>query len=212
MPLSSPGTPFSFALPPAVSLSSDPPSFNTVFYITYKLGNPTEHGEKMSVKTEEVTKRVMDLVIDGAGLWVGRKVSEFLKPYTKRTLREYNDAVIKIGLSFIDVVLPKIKEVPYVRFWLQLWGRDGVSDVLKVVVDKATDCWATDPNTIHCVNFDALPDAVYIDGTKKARDTDYTVSGAPEDFDILLKTALTSGAHDLVVAGLRKSFSGKIYV
>jgi hypothetical protein len=183
-----------------------------VFYITYKLGNPTGLGEKMSVKTEEVTKRIVDLVIDGFGLWVGRKIPELAKPYTKKTLREYNDAVIKIGLSFIDVVLPKIREVPYVRFWLQLWGRDGVSDVLKVVVDKATDCWATDPNTIHCVNFDAVPDAVYIDGAKKAEDTDYTVSGTPEEFDILLKTALTSGTHDLVVAGLRKSFSGKIHV
>ena len=166
----------------------------------------------MSAKTEEITKRIMDLVIDGAGLWVGRKVPEFLKPYTKKTLREYNDAVIKIGLSFVDAVLPKIREVPYLRFWLQLWGRDGVSDVLKVVVDKATDCWATDPNTIHCVNFDALPDAVYIDGVKITADRDYTISGAPEEFDILLKTALTSGAHDLVVVGLRKSFSGKIHV
>jgi hypothetical protein len=112
----------------------------------------------------------------------------------------------------IDLVFPKIKEVPYLGDWLALWGRQGVEDVLVAVIDKPPFCYASDANTIICYNLDTTDPIVIIDGVKKEKDTDYTISGTAEELTINLKTALTSGAHDLVVAGLRVSFAGKIYV
>ena len=166
----------------------------------------------MAIRIEDITKRLLDEAVDGIGLFLGRKAVEYAKPYTKKTLREWNDAVIKIGISLVDFVVPQVRQVPYLGDWLTLWGRDGVSDVLKVLVDKPADCWAVDANTIRCINFDVLPKYVAIDGVEKAKDTDYAVSGTPDEFDINLVSALTAGAHDLVVTGLRKSFSGKIHV
>jgi len=162
----------------------------------------------MAIRVEDLTRRLLDEAVDGVGLFIGRKAVEFAKPYTKKALREWNDAVLKIGISLLDFVIPQIRGIPYLGDWITLWGRDGVSDVLKVMVDKATDCWGMDANTIHCVNFDDLPRHVAIDGSL----VDYTISGTPDDFDIHLRTALTAGTHDLVVATNKKAFSGKIYV
>jgi hypothetical protein len=41
---------------------------------------------------------------------------------------------------------------------------------------------------------------------------DYSISGTAEELTISLKTALSKGTHDLLVAGLRVAFYGKIYV
>lgn len=166
----------------------------------------------MAVRTEEITRRLMDLAVDGVGIYIGDKVVEFVKPYTKKTLKKYNDGAVKIVASLLDLAIPKVRELPYVGDWLGLIGKVGVRDVLRTVVDKPADCWATDPNTIHCVNLDVLPDSIMLDGSKKAKDTDYTLSGTADEFDILLKTSLAGGPHDLVVAGSTKAFAGKIYV
>jgi hypothetical protein len=154
----------------------------------------------------------MDLAVDGVGLYISKKIVDYMKQYTVKALKEYNDPAIKIGLSMLDLVVPRIKELPYLGDWLALYGRDGVRDLLVVVIDKPPFCYASDPNTIHCINFDTTDVNIKIDGALKSKDTDYTISGTADSFDILLKTALSTGAHDLVVAGNKTAWSGKIYV
>jgi len=166
----------------------------------------------MSIKTEEVTKRIFDMALDGLGLYIGKKAVEYARRYTIKTLKEYNDPAVKILVSMLDVVIPKIRELPYLGDWLALYGRDGMGDLLVTVIDKPPVCYATDQNTIHCSNFDTTEVTIKIDGKLKAKDTDYSISGTAESFDINLSTALSSGAHDLVVAGDKKAWSGKIYV
>jgi hypothetical protein len=166
----------------------------------------------MSIKTEELTKRILDMAVDGIGLYIVKKALEYARQYTIKMFKEYNDPAVKIGVSMLDLVIPKIKEIPYVGDWLALYGRDGMRDLLVTVIDKPPVCYATDQNTIHCVNFDTTNVSVKIDGTAKTPDTDYTISGTADSFDINLSTALSRGAHVLVVAGDKIAWSGKIYV
>ena len=166
----------------------------------------------MAIKTEELTKRLMDMAVDGIGLYIGKKASDYVKQYIVKYTKQYSDGVFKVGVSMLDLVFPKIKEIPYLGDWLALWGRRGVEDVLVAVIDKPVFCYASDANTIICYNLDTTDPIVIIDGVKMTKDTDYSVSGTAEELTISLKTALSAGAHDLVVAGLRVSFAGKIYV
>jgi hypothetical protein len=166
----------------------------------------------MAIRTEELTKRIMDMAIDGIGLYIGRKASDYVKPLLVKTTKQFTDGAFKVGVSMLDLVFPRIKEIPYLGDWLALWGRRGVEDVLVALIDKPAFCYAQDANTIICLNLDTTDPVIFIDGKKQTKDTDYTVSGTAEELTINLKTALSAGAHDLVVAGLRVSFSGKIYV
>jgi hypothetical protein len=166
----------------------------------------------MAIKTEELTKRVFDIAVDGLGLYIGKKASEYARPYIVKHTRQFSDGAFKIGVSMIDLVFPRIKEVPYLGDWLALWGRRGVEDVLVAIIDKPAFCYASDANTIICYNLDTTDPIVIINGVRKEKDTDYTISGTAEELTISLKKPLSAGAHDLVVAGLRVSFSGKIYV
>jgi hypothetical protein len=161
---------------------------------------------------EELQKRILDLVIDGAGLYVGKKAIEYLRQYTVKYFKEYNDGAVKILLSLADVVFPQVRTVPYLGDWLSLWGRDGVKDVLSIVIDKPAVCYAEDASHIKCKNFDVIDVAVKINGKALTKDTDYSISGTADEFTITLKTALTPGAHDLLVSGNTKAFAGKIYV
>jgi len=164
------------------------------------------------MKPEELTKRLMDLAIDGLGLYIGKKASDYVKQYIVKYTKQYSDGAFKVGVSMLDLVFPKIKEMPYIGDWLALWGRRGVEDILVAVIDKPAFCYASDANTIICLNLDTTDPVILIDGVKKTKDTDYSVSGTAEELTISLKSPLSAGAHDLVVAGLRVSFSGKIYV
>jgi hypothetical protein len=166
----------------------------------------------MAVRTEELTKRIFDIAVDGIGLYISKKASEYARQYLVKHLKQYSDGVFKIGVSMLDLVFPKIKEVPYLGDWLALWGRRGVEDILVAIIDKPAFCYAQDANTIICYNLDTTDPVVVVDGVEKTKDADYTVSGTAEELTISLKEPLASGAHDLVVAGLRVSFSGKIYV
>jgi hypothetical protein len=163
-------------------------------------------------KTEELTKRFMDLAIDGLGLYIGRKASEYARRYIVKHTKQYSDGAFKVGVSMLDLAFPKVKEIPYLGDWLALWGRRGVEDILVAVIDKPAFCYAQDANTIVCLNFDTTDPVILINGERKEKDRDYTISGTAEELTISLKTPLSTGVHDLVVAGLRVSFSGKIYV
>lgn len=162
----------------------------------------------MSIRYEELSRRLMDLAIDGAGLYAGKKITDFLKPYTKKTLKQYNDGAIKVAISMVDLVLPQIRQFPYIGDWLALWGRDGLNDIIKLFVDKPADCWAEDANTIKCINFDTNVVSVKIDGTTVTP----TISGTAEELTLSLASPLGSGVHDLVVVGNKVAWSGKVYI
>ncbi|MEM4676099.1 MAG: hypothetical protein QXM12_07405 [Nitrososphaerota archaeon] len=162
----------------------------------------------MSVRLEDVQKKLMEMAVDGIGLYIVDKVVEFLKPYTQRTLKQYTEPAVKLGLSLIDVVIPQIREAPYVGDWLELWGKSGVRDAIRTLVDKPATCWAEDQNTITCVNFDTTDVVVKING----QPVTFTVDGTKDEFRIHLSTPLSAGAYDLVVVGNARAFSGKIYV
>jgi hypothetical protein len=166
----------------------------------------------MAIRTEEISRRLMDIAIDGFGLYLSKKISDYAKQYLARTTRQFTDGAVKVGLSMLDLVIPRIREAPYLGDWLVLWGRRGVEDILVAVIDKPAFCYASDANTIICLNLDTTDPIVLIDGVKKTKDTDYTVSGTAEELTISLKAPLSAGAHDLVVAGNKVAWSGKIYV
>jgi len=163
----------------------------------------------MSFDINRLYKRVLDEAVDGLGLYLVKKGIEVLKPYTVKTLKQYNDPAIKIGLSMIDVFLPVVSAVPYVGDWLGLAGREGMKELIETLVDKPPTCFAEDSNTIHCLNFDTTTVTVKIDGEAVEN---FATEGTADDFKILLTTALSSGAHDLVVVGNKTAFSDKIYV
>lgn len=162
----------------------------------------------MAVRMEDITKRLMDLAVDGVGMWGVSKAIEYIKPYTVKMLKQYNDPALKLSLSLVDLVLPQIKQLPYVGDWLGLIGRRGVEDFLYLIVDKKPTCWAEDENTIKCVNFDTTSVSVKIDKV----DVTPSISGTAEELTLSLPSPLSAGAHDLVVTGDTKSWSGKIYV
>jgi len=160
---------------------------------------------------EEIQRRIIDLAVDGIGLYIGKKATEYLRQYTVKYFKEYNDGAVKILLSLADVVFPQIRGIAYLGDWLSLWGRDGVKDALTVIIDKPAVCYAEDASHIKCKNFDTLDVAIKIDGKVYTKDTDYSISGTADEFTITLKAALTAGAHDLLVSGNTKAFAGKVY-
>jgi hypothetical protein len=160
----------------------------------------------------DITKRLMDLAVDGIGLYTSKKIVESMKPYTVKTLKQYNDPALKIAMSLADLVFPQIRGIPYLGDWLGLWGKAGINEFIELMIDKPPVCYALDSNTIECVNFDELPTVVKINGTEKTAETDYTIEGTADSFKIALTTALSSGTYDLVVVGKSKAFAGKIYV
>ena len=162
----------------------------------------------MAYRIEDIGKRLIDEAIDGVGMWGVSKAIEYVKPYTIKMLKQYNDPALKIAVSLVDLILPQVKSIPYVGDWLSLAGRRGVEDFLYLIVDKKPTCWAEDENTIKCVNFDTTSVSVKID---KASVTP-SISGTAEELTLSLPSPLSAGAHDLVVTGDTKSWSGKIYV
>jgi hypothetical protein len=166
----------------------------------------------MSVRVEDLQKRLIDLGIDGVGIYGMNKAVDMLKEatykYTVVNLKQYTDGAIKVGVSLIDLFIPQVKQLPYVGDWLGLLGRIGVSDALKVIIDKPTFCYAKDENTIICYNFDTTVVSVKIDGSTVTP----TISGTAEELTLSLPSPLSTGKHDLVVVGNKVSWAGKIVV
>jgi len=162
-------------------------------------------------------KRILDLAVDGAVMYGGDKVADWIRMqfYTslEKSLKQYGKGAIKVGISLIDLAFPQVRKVPYLGDALGLIGRDGVKEIIAGFVDKPPYCVAEDSNTIHCYNFEDLTTiSVAIDGSELTKDTDYTVSGTADDFTIALSTALSSGEHDLRVADSKVAFYGKVKV
>lgn len=151
--------------------------------------------------------------LGGVKLYLSKKLGEVSTRFTKRTLKQYNDPVIKIATGVAVDFIPMVRESAYLADLGDLIFSDGVRDAITVFVDKPRDCWAEDNTTIHCINFTQLPAAaqVYVDGTAASG---ATISGSAADFTVKLATALSAGEHDLVIleGNNRGAFSGKIYV
>lgn len=165
------------------------------------------------VKTEELTKRLLDEIVDGVGLYGGRKAIEYINKlgykYTVVTLKQWSSPVLKVGISLLDLVFPQVKTIPYLGDWLGLWGRDGMSEIPAMLIDKPEFCYASDANTIVCYNFDTTNITLKIDGSSV---TPAGVSGTPEELTISLTSPLTAGEHDVLVAGDTKAWRGKVVV
>ena len=161
---------------------------------------------------EELTKRLLDEVIDGLGLYAGRKAIEYInKALYKQlvvNLKQYSSPAIKIGLSMIDMFIPQIKQIQYIGDWLGLWGRDGMSEIVTNVVDKPEFCYASDSNTIMCYNFDTTKVSLKIDGAS----VEPSVSGTPEELTLSLPSPMGAGKHDVLVAGDKVAWHGKVVV
>lgn len=160
----------------------------------------------------EIQRRVLDLLVDGIGLYAGEKLTSFAKEALYGTLevhlKQYTKGTLKIGLSMLDLLLPQLKTIPYVGDWLHLWGKDGVKDIATQVIDKPAYCVATDVNTIRCYNFDTTNVVVKIDGASVT----ISVSGTAEDMTISLAAPMAAGKHDVLVAGNKVAWYGKVVV
>jgi len=164
------------------------------------------------VEIGEIQKRLIDEIVDGAGIYGIEKAIEFLKDasygYTVKNLKQYTDGAIKLSLSLVDLLFPKIKELPYVGDWLQLIGRVGIRDVAKAVIDRPPFCYASDSNTIMCYNFDTTKVSLKIDGAS----VEPSVSGTPEELTLSLPSPMGAGKHDVLVAGDKVAWHGKVVV
>ncbi|MEM4483403.1 MAG: hypothetical protein QW607_10155 [Desulfurococcaceae archaeon] len=160
------------------------------------------------VEFGDIQKRLTEILIDGSGLYIGDKLTDLLKPYLVKSLKQYTKPVTLIGISMIDLFIPRIREFPWIGDWLELWGKLGVKDVITSIIDKPEFCWSQDENTIKCINFDTTTVTVKVDG----KEVTPTIQGTADEFTISLPSPLSSGSHDLVVVGNIKCFRGKIYV
>jgi hypothetical protein len=164
------------------------------------------------VEFEELKKRLIDIAVDGFGLYVSKKLADYARQFIVKYLKQYSDGALKVAVSLADVVIPKLREIPYIGDWLAVWGRRGVEDILVTIIDKPPFCFAQDENTIVCYNLDTTNVTIKIDGALKQKDTDYVLSGTAEELTISLKAPLAKGSHDLVVVGNKVAFHGKVYV
>ncbi len=166
----------------------------------------------MSVALSELQKRLVDLGIDGVGIYAINKGIDYLKEATYKysvvNLKQYTDPALKIAISLVDLFVPQVKTLPYIGDWLGLIGRVGISDLMKVFIDKAPFCYASDANTIVCYNFDVTNVSLKIDGATVT----YTASGTPEELTLSLTTPLSAGKHDVLVSGNKVAWSGKVVV
>jgi len=170
----------------------------------------------MRFNVSDLQKKLMELGIDGIGLYLIDKGVDWLRmagySFIEKNLKQYSRGAILTLLGLADAFIPDIKRLPYIGDWLGLAGKYGVMELIKQAVDKPPYCIADDANTIHCYNFNSTNVKVAIDGNELTSGTDYTVSGTAEDFAINLSTALSSGEHEIRVADEKKAFWGKIKV
>lgn len=165
----------------------------------------------IELQTKELQNKLYGTLVNGAGFYAVNYIAKYLGLYTAKQLKQFNMPVIKIGLSVIADFLPIQTDMRYVKGWLDILGYDGVKDAVALFVEKTPVCYANSSTEIDCKNLDTVNVIVKIDGIDVAS-TDMTISGSAEDFTITLKNAMSTGNHDLMVAGAKKAFSGKIHV
>lgn len=170
----------------------------------------------MSVDMRSVQRKLVNQTVDGIGLYIIEKGLDKLRLSAyeiEKNLKQYSKPALMIGVSLVDVIYPQINRMPYFGDWFELTGKVGVKEAIKQIVDKPAYVVADDANTLHGYNFDNLTNLeVWVDGTKLASGTDYTVTGTASDFTISLTNPLASGEHDVVITDGKKAFEGKIKV
>lgn len=169
----------------------------------------------MAERAEKIGRELIDKAIDGILLYGADKLTQFvnvqLHGTTVKTLKQYSDGVLKLGIGFAIGMIPQLQVSEYVLRFGDLAMKKGMADIITQFIDKPAYVWADDASTIRVVNLDTTTPEVFIDGVKKAT-TDYTVSGSAEDLTIKLTTALSAGEHDVMVVGLKKAAVNKIKV
>jgi len=158
---------------------------------------------------------LIDKAIDGVLLYGADKLAGFinLQLYgtTVKSLKQYADAVVKLGLGIAIDMIPQLQISGYVIRLGDIAFKKAVADVITQFVDKPAFVYAEEANKLHVYNLDTTSVEVFIDGSKLASNA-YTVSGTAEDMTITLSTALGSGEHDVMIVGLKKSAVGKVKV
>jgi len=158
---------------------------------------------------------LVDKAIDGILLYGADKLAGFinLQLYgtTVKNLKQYADAVLKLGLGLAIDMIPQLQVSAYITRLGDIAFKKGVADVITQFVDKPAFVFAEEANKLHVFNLDTTSVEVFVDGSKLANDA-FTVSGTAEDMTITLKTALSSGEHDVMVVGLKKVAVGKVKV
>jgi len=150
----------------------------------------------------EIAEVLKDKIISGAlggiYLYISKKVGEFSRGLTKKTLKQWNDPVIKSVVGIAVDFIPMVRESRYLSALGDYMAADSIKDTVTILVDKPADAWAEDATKIRVVNLGSLPPSsggVYIDGNSVS----YTVSGSESDFTITLSNSLSAGKHRLVV-------------
>lgn len=166
---------------------------------------------------EKIAEVLRDKLISGAlggiYLYISKKVAEFSRGFTKKTLKQWNDATVKTIAGIAVDFIPMVRESRYLSALGDYMVADGVKDAVVTFVDKPADAWAESPTQIRVINLGALPPdtgGVYIDGNSAT----YTLSGSGDDFTITLSNALSAGKHRLVViaSNNKNTLATDIYV
>jgi hypothetical protein len=158
-------------------------------------------------------EKLISGALGGVYLYISKKVGEFSRGLAKKTLKQWNDPVIKTVAGIAADFIPMVRESRYLSALGDYIAADAVKDTITILVDKPADAWAESNTEIRVVNLGNLPPSsggVYIDGNSVT----YTVDGNENDFTIKLSSALSAGKHRLVVIGNDKknSLSIDIYV
>ena len=156
--------------------------------------------------------KAMRGALGGIYLYLSKKEAEYTERFFKAKLKKWHSPVVKAVTGVIADYIPMVRESRYLAELGDYLFADGARDFINIVVDAPADLWAEDATTIHVINFGETPAGLYIDGTAKASNTDYTTEGTANDFKIKLATALPKGEHTVVVVGTKNAIAKKVYV
>lgn len=152
----------------------------------------------------------------GILFYVSAKAVDYIVPYTRKYLKEHAEFGVGVGVPLVLEATGMLEKTGIGYDYIDAI-MDGMSDYgfmkeLRYIVDKELVAYATDANTIKVKNAEDLANAeIFIDGTKLAKNTDYTVT---DNETISLANPLASGEHDIVIVDGtgKKSFHGKIRI
>jgi len=149
--------------------------------------------------------------LGGIYLYLAKKEAEYTERFFKRRLKKWHSPAVKAVTGVAVDYIPMVRESKYLAELGDYLFADGARDFIEIVVDNPTDLWIEDNSTIHVINLGETPEAVYIDGERKAS-ADYTISGTANDFTIKLSRALIDGEHTVLVVGTKNAIAKKVYV
>jgi hypothetical protein len=162
---------------------------------------------------EVLRDKLISGALGGIYLYISKKIAEFSRGFTKKTLKQWNDTAVKVVAGVAVDFIPMVRESRYLTALGDYMVADGIKDVVVTFVDKPADAWAESDKQIRVINLGSLPpssNGVFIDGNTAT----YTVNGSADDFTITLSEGLSKGKHRLVVLGQdnKNTLTTDIYV